>query len=269
MITTTIVAIALYLIATVLLLKSILAGEQTDAQNQNKPGTSKFVVAAATAHAALLYQTVILHWVNLEFFHSLSTAAWLVVVILLVTNLSKPTESLGLLVYPMAIVTLILELVFANNLNFEQPIRAASAALDSHIFLSMLAYSILGLAAAQALLLSLQDYQLRNKHPGGFMRSLPPLTTVESLMFNMIIGGFILLTMSLVSGWIFIDDLFAQHLLHKTLFSLIAWLLFATLLHGRYHYGWRGKTATNLTIIGFSLVVVGYFGSKFVLEIIL
>jgi len=78
--------------------------------------------------------------------------------------------------------------------------------------------------------------------------------------------GFIFLTMGLFTGLLFIEDIFAQHLLHKTVLSIIAWCVFATLLWGRRQYGWRGKTAIKWTLIGFSFLVLAYFGSKLVLE---
>jgi len=141
--------------------------------------------------------------------------------------------------------------------------------LRLHVVVSILAYAMLTLATIQALVLALQDRNLRSHHPGGLMRALPPLQTMESLLFEMIGLGFILLTFSLLSGFIYLDDMFAQHVAHKTLLSLIAWIVFAALLWGRYRFGWRGTTAIRWTLSGFVLLMLAYFGSKAILELVL
>jgi ABC-type uncharacterized transport system permease subunit len=85
----------------------------------------------------------------------------------------------------------------------------------------------------------------------------------------MLATGIVFLTVSLTSGFIFIENLFAQHLVHKTVLSILAWIIFTGLLIGRSRYGWRGQTAIQWTLIGFILLLLAYFGSKLVLELIL
>jgi ABC-type uncharacterized transport system permease subunit len=121
----------------------------------------------------------------------------------------------------------------------------------------------------QALLLAIQEAHLRNRQPGGIIRSLPPLQTMESLMFQMIGVGFALLTLALVTGILFLQDIFAQHLVHKTVLSIMAWCVFALLLWGRWRFGWRGRVAIRWTVGGFIFLMLAYFGSKLVLELIL
>jgi ABC-type uncharacterized transport system permease subunit len=101
------------------------------------------------------------------------------------------------------------------------------------------------------------------------MRKLPPVQTMEHNLFQLITVGFILLTIGFITGIIFIEDLFAQHLVHKTVLSITAWIVFATLLWGRWKYGWRGNTAVKWTITGSIFLVLAYLGSKLVLEFIL
>ena len=117
--------------------------------------------------------------------------------------------------------------------------------------------------------LAVQERRLRTRRLGGISRGLPPLVTMESLLFQMIGAGFGALTLSLLSGFFFLDNLFAQHLVHKTVLSIAAWLVFATLLWGRRRYGWRGRTAIRWTLSGFAVLVLAYFGSKLVLELVL
>ena len=141
--------------------------------------------------------------------------------------------------------------------------------MTSHILASIIAFSLLNIAALQALLLAFQDQQLKSHPPKRFAQSLPSLQTMESLLFQMLSAGVLFLSISLVSGFVFIEDLFAQHLVHKTVLSISAWLLFSGLLLGRWRYGWRGQIALYWTLSGFLLLMLAYFGSKFVLELIL
>ncbi len=203
---------------------------------------------------------------NLSFFNAVSLAAWVVAALLLVSALSKPVENLAILALPIAAATVLLELRYpGSRLLGEQ----AGWALRVHVLTSLLAYSLLTLASAQAILLAVQDTHLRRHHPGGFIRALPPLQTMESLLFEMISLGFVLLSLGLVTGFVYLDDMFAQHLVHKTVLSIVAWIAFAVLLWGRFRFGWRGRTAIRWTLVGFVVLMLAYFGSKAVIELIL
>jgi ABC-type uncharacterized transport system permease subunit len=101
------------------------------------------------------------------------------------------------------------------------------------------------------------------------VRNLPALDVLEGLLFQLITAGFIVLTVSLATGLVFVNDLFAQHLVHKTVLSIFAWLVFGTLLWGRQFRGWRGRVAVRLTLAGIGLLLLSYFGSKLVLEVLL
>jgi ABC-type uncharacterized transport system permease subunit len=94
---------------------------------------------------------------------------------------------------------------------------------------------------------------------------------MEKILFRIIWTGFLLLTMTLLSGIIFSQEVFGQSVTfsHKTLFGFISWGVFAALLIGRQFYGWRGRTAIRWTLAGFIILLLAYIGSKFVLEIIL
>jgi len=222
---------------------------------------------AVVLHAWLLAQTLrVPDGVDLGFFNALSCTGWLIATVLLLVSLLRPVENLGIILLPFSALSIILAWLF--------PVQRIVASADQwplelHIIISILAYSMLALATVQSLLLALQNRRLRQRSPGGFVRGLPPLTTMESLLFQLIRIGFVLLSLALLSGFLFLEDIFAQSLVHKTVLSIIAWLLFGVLLWGRHRYGWRGPIAVRWTLGGFAALMLAYFGSKLVLELIL
>lgn len=203
---------------------------------------------------------------NIDFFNAASLIAATVILLTLVACWRIPVENLLLLLFPLGALTVLLaQLMPAGTL---QPIDEAPGIL-AHILLSIMAYGMLTIAVFQSLLLLLQDHQLKHKHPSGLIRNFPPLQTMESLLFGFLWAGWLLLSLSLLSGALFIDDLFAQHLVHKTILSCFAWVVFAVLLWGRHQLGWRGHKAIRWTLAGFCLLMLAYFGSKLVREFIL
>jgi ABC-type uncharacterized transport system permease subunit len=223
--------------------------------------------AGLALHSWLLWDGIFSHAsLNLGFFNALALTSWTVITLLLFSSLTKPVENLGLILLPVAALTLGLEARFGEVAFMG---HAAGWPLKIHVLFSMLAYSLLTLASVQAILLAVQDHHLRSRQPGGFVRGLPPLQTMESLLFEMIAAGFALLTLALLSGFAFLEDMFAQHLVHKTVLSILGWLVFGGLLLGRFRWGWRGRTAIIWTLSGFMILVLAYFGSKAVLQLIL
>ncbi|HWU83389.1 MAG TPA: cytochrome c biogenesis protein CcsA, partial [Methylophilaceae bacterium] len=141
----------------------------------------------------------------------------------------------------------------------------------AHLFIAMLAYSLFTFAAMHALLMAVAERSLHQKPTLLKLPDFPPLMTMETLLFRVISVGFLLLTLTLLSGMLFSEALFHQPLKfnHKNLFTILSWLIFGGLLLGRVAYGWRGRTAIRWTLIGFVLLLLAYAGSKFVLEILL
>jgi len=193
--------------------------------------------------------------------NSASFIAWLIAALLFLSSFSQPVHALGILVYPLAAITLIFAGVFPDIDG-----KVVSLSVASHVILSIAAYALLAIALCQSILLRIQENHLHAKKINSFINKLPPLQTMECLLFQSVRVGFYFLTLSLVSGMIFIDDLFAQHLVHKTALSIVAWVIFATLVFGRSIFGWRGKQAITAIQVGFVILVIAYFGSKFVLE---
>ncbi|MFN3880129.1 MAG: inner membrane protein YpjD [Nitrincola lacisaponensis] len=223
-------------------------------------------IAGFAVHGISVYHT--LHHpagIDLGLFSMGSLISWLVTALVIGSSLRQRIDNLFIGVFPMAAITVLL----ASLMPTSEVLKPYGSGMFLHILLSVLAYSIFTLAALQALLLWRQQLALKQHHTRGLVASLPPLQIMEKLLFEMLWVGFILLSISLVSGWLFVDNLFAQHLVHKTLLSLAAWLIYATLLGGRQIMGWRGMTAIRWTIGGFLLLMLGFFGSKLVLEFIL
>jgi len=259
------VAIVLYLISAGLIGLRLFRRDQLELPSRKMALSLGF--AGLILHTWLLWDSIFRGpGLNLAFFNALALTSWTVVALLLVSSLNKPVENLGLILLPLAALTLYLETRYPS-VDFIR--QNAGWPLKIHVLLSMLSYSLLTLASVQAILLAVQDHHLRIRQPGGFIRALPPLQTMESLLFEMIGAGFVLLTLALLSGFAFLDDMFAQHLAHKTVLSTLGWLVFGGLLMGRYRYGWRGRTAIIWTLSGFVILVLAYFGSKAVLELVL
>ena len=234
---------------------------------QAKGGPLALGWGAVVLHAMILGQTVFQpNGLNLGFFNAFSFTAWLINVVLLAAAMVRPIENLGILILPFGALALLLGLAFPSARIVADP---GQWPLELHILIAILAYSVLALAAVQALLLAIQDHRLRHRQPGGFLRGIPPLTAMEALLFQMIGAGFVLLSITLVSGLFFLQDIFAQHLVHKTVLSFSAWCVFGILLWGRWRFGWRGRTAIRWTLSGFVFLVLAYFGSKLVLELVL
>lgn len=224
-------------------------------------------LAALVAHGASIAQMMMTpQGFSLTFFVVLSLVCWLVNLLVLTSGLRLPLHNLLLLLFPISILTLGLSLLASPN---GHALSNMSSGLIAHILLSILAYSLMTIAAAQALLLAWQEHQLKHKHAAGRIRLLPPLQTMESLLFDVLWAGYITLTLGILSGFIFLENMFAQSLAHKTLLSLFAWCIYSVLLLGRYRLGWRGQQAIRWTLGGFVCLMLGYFGSKLVLELIL
>lgn len=225
-------------------------------------------IAAVVLHAMLLYANVrAVGGLNLALAGAFASVMWVVAVLYVLAAVSRPIENLGVFVLPLTAATVLLEWWSPNVV----ATRLTSTPQALHILISILAYSLLCLAAVQSLMLLAQENQLRHKHTQGFIRALPPMQTMEQIMFQMIGLGFALLTLTLVSGVFFSETVFGTPfaLTHHIVLAALGWLVYAMLLLGRWRLGWRGRIAVRWTLGGFALLVLGYFGTKFVLEVVL
>ena len=269
------IAIFLYIVLAIRLGKQLFSGTPVNdpVSQSSKKNTRKWLLTlgplALLIHAVVLYKNIFIEsglGLNFGFYNSVSLMTWIIVLILIIASITKPIERLGIAIFPIASFALLLENTLPSN---HIILPSAAGELRFHILISILSYSLFSIAAIHAILLAIQNKFLRNKHPGGFIRALPPLETMESLLFQMIAFGFILQSISLITGMFFLEDMFKQHLVHKTILSIAAWVVFAVLLWGRWQFGWRGRTAIRWTLSGFVILLLSYFGSKMVLEIFL
>lgn len=219
--------------------------------------------------AVLLHAGILLSMhrgaLDLHFFAALSLVACVVAGLTLLVNLSRPVAALGVIVFPLAALLLAIDAFVAPPtvpMQMDWPIKL-------HVTLALLAFSMLSIATILAMFLAVQERALRTRRFGNWLRALPPLTQTERLMFQLIASGFALLTLALLNGALFIENIRAQHLIHTTVLSVLAWLVFGTLLYGRWRHGWRGQRAVRLTLLGMVVLLLAFFGTKAVLELIL
>ena len=220
---------------------------------------------AVLAHGSGIYLSMI-HPEGIDLGVTKMASLIMVVVnlIVLLSSLRKPLHNLFILLLPLSAIAIAVALLE------QQPhFISAGPGVTIHILLSLIAYSLLTITALQAVLLSWQNRQLRHHHLKGLVNLLPPLQTMEQLMFELLWTGVVLLGLGIVAGFIYLDNIFSQQLVHKTVLSIVAWFVFAGLLWGRYRLGWRANIAVRWVLSGFCLLMLAYFGSKLVLEIIL
>lgn len=249
-----------------LLLGVYLARQLIVQKSMNLPTLFLGIGSALLFHAIGLYGiSVKPDGIQLSFFTVSSQIFWVINAIVLVSSLKKEIHNLFIFLLPCSALAVVTTLISNSN----STILQLNYSLASHVILSIIAYSLLTIATLQAVLLSYQNRHLKSRTGLHYLRFLPPLQTMEALLFEFLVVGEILLTLSILSGFVFLDNIFAQHLVHKTTFSIAAWFVYAFLLLGKYKLGWRGNTAIRWTLAGFLFLMLAYFGSKLVLEIIL
>ena len=201
---------------------------------------------------------------DLHFFAALSLVALGIAALSTLAASTQRMEALGVVAYPLAAALLLLYQFAGKGQAQELDWR-----LQLHAWLALLAYAALAVAALIALMLWFQERALRNRQLHGWMRALPPLVQLETLLFRSLGASFLLLTLALLSGVVFVQDLLDQNLWHKTVLSFLSWIVLGVLLFGRWRFGWRGRRAVTLTLVSMALLLLAFFGSKFVLELVL
>jgi ABC-type uncharacterized transport system permease subunit len=227
------------------------------------------IAAALIIHAAGLYTSLFTDaGMRFSFSFALSLMMWLAVLIYWLESFMARMEGMQPLVLPIAALCALLPVFFPN---VHLIANAKATGFKLHFLAAMAAYSLLTLSAMHAIFMGFTENALHKRSLKRALNSLPPLLTMESLLFRMLLVGFILLTLTVGSGVMFSEELFGKPLTidHKTLFAFASWGIFATLLVGRHAWGWRGKRALRWTLAGFSLLILAYVGSRFVAEVVL
>ena len=222
---------------------------------------------ALLAHGALIYQSMLGQGnIQLGFGNSQSTIFWLTAVVYWLSSQGAPLARLQSWVSGMAAVSVLVMAIFPYTHSIPD---SQALALRAHLVVSFLAYGLLAVAALHAVLMTILEKQL---HRGALLQDgAPPLLTLEAMLFKTLGVGFALLTLALLSGVFFSEELFGKALQfsHKSVFAILSWLVFGGLLLGRHFRGWRGRTALYWTITGFTLLMLAYLGTQFVLEVLL
>ena len=268
-----ILAILLYFITWVLITRCVRASinENANKNSHNKPDnhtafTLIWLLALLVHIIALHFPLFIGEPLTLNIFSLGSYVMWFINLALFITTLKRKLQSLAIIILPLTIISILIPVLLGSTTG--NVIRMKSG-LGLHILTSLLAYSFLMLASFQALLLSFQNNRLHTHNTNGFIRSLPSLEDMEHLLFRFIWIGVVLLSIGLAIGFYYLDNMFAQHIAHKTILSIIAWCIFSALLYGRWRYGWRGKKAVRWTLTGFFILMLAFFGTKFIQQFIL
>ncbi|SEQ77469.1 ABC-type uncharacterized transport system, permease component [Solimonas aquatica] len=232
------------------------------------PSPSRWLpLPALIAHGVVLGMMILHHGsITLGLSEALSLFMWQSALLLWALCWRDKLQALGIGIYPAAALGALIAALDPTPPVMSDPLDWKTRL---HVVLSLMSAGLLTLAAVNAVLLAIQDRWLHRLHFPRFARALPPLQTMEDVLFRLIGIGFALLSATLLSGLWFVRDWMAQHLAHKTILSITAWLIFGILLWGRARHGWRGRTAIRWALAGYAVLFLAYFGSKMILEEIL
>ena len=206
--------------------------------------------------------------IDLSLFTIASLIAFAATLTILAASIAQPhgrLQNLYLFVFPLSIIAVAGSLAFGGT----KVRQVLDGGLLAHLLVSIFAYTLLTVAAFQAVLLWVQERHIRHKEPIGVIRILPSLETLEVALFQLLWTGFALLTVSIVIGFGFLDNVLAADVVYHTVLATVSWCVYGGLLIGHRVFGWRGTMAARWTLSAFGLLVIGYFGSRFVLELVL
>ncbi len=261
-----IVVLACYLASALWLASSVRRSEPGAARGTHVAGIGMGLLGLAFHGSKLWNDLTALDEFSLSAGGTASVIAWIIAAIALGAAVRRPRFA-GASAILIALAGITAALV--DDSVRDVSVMRQGWELTAHVVLSTLAYALLTVGAVLAVALTVLDRRLRRRKPLGMLAMLPPIESLESGMFQAIAAGFAVLSLALFSGFVFVEDFFAQHLIHKAVLSCLAWAVFAVLLAGRWYLGWRGRTALKWTLGGFVLLGLAYFGSKLVLEGIL
>ncbi|MDY7026603.1 MAG: cytochrome c biogenesis protein CcsA [Pseudomonadota bacterium] len=225
---------------------------------------------AVASHALLCYQLVYVLPAQNEIIMNFYVATLLIVFLAsLIGYLLHLYKRQPLLLLSLATASLLTLLLVLINNDALSTIKHYDNATAIHAALSFSGFGFFALAALQATSLKISSYFLKQKRNLNWLQQFPPIVEMERLLFIEIAIGFILLNLAFISGYFALADIFSLQVIHKTVLSLAAWLLFGFLLVRHYFYGLRGQLAVNYILLGFALLMMAFLGSLFVRQVIL
>jgi ABC-type uncharacterized transport system permease subunit len=228
------------------------------------------VPIALVLHGMLVYRSLVtVDGLDLGVANAISLLVWLTVLIYWLAGLAfQGLASILGLMAPVALIAVAFQALVPSH---HYVTYTASPLFTAHFAIAMLAYALFIVATVHALVMLAEEKWLHRGVMPPFLKSLPPLLEMEALLFRILLAAFVLLTLTVVSGLFFSEQLFGKPLTftHKTVFGILSWLVFGGLLAGHHLRGWRGRTAVMWTLTGFVLLMLAYVGSKVVLELVL
>jgi ABC-type uncharacterized transport system permease subunit len=258
---------------------SMQSGRASKASGMSTMGRVLLGVALLV-HGVLLHTTIFpQNAMVFGFAFALSAMFWLGAGIYWIESFFFPLDGLRLLVLPLACLASVMPLIFGGVRVLSY---AAAPMFKLHFLIANIAYGLFAIAALHAILMLMVEKRLQNmrgtstRHTSNswvtsWLDTLPPLLTLEKLLFRLIAAGFVLLTLTLISGVAFNEQLVdkAFKLDHKTVFAILSWLMFGALLTARRVSGWRGRAALRWVLASFVALLLAYVGSRFVFEVLL
>jgi ABC-type uncharacterized transport system permease subunit len=238
----------------------------------HQQGPNRLITLFTTCFAILIHAIILKNGIiigpgkNLSLLNVASLVGWLISITMLIASFRVPNTILLPVVYAFTALIVVISQALPSAHLVQTSVPPS---LIVHISLALFAYACLGIAFLYALQLLYINYRLKEKTASLLHSSLPPLMAVEHLLFKLLLVGTVLLTLSLVSGFVFLDNMFAQEQAHKTVLSLLAWGIYSVIVIGHAKFGWRGKPVIISTIIGSILLTLAYFGSRFVRDVLI
>jgi len=259
------IAVACYLFGAIGLGLSAYKGPAHEGRGRRIAGVAIAATGAALHSVALVQERRLDPLAALSLGDTLALVALVIAVTAILMALRPRLRGMAAL---LLVISAVLEATFSEGAR-QFSVGRPGWELAFHVAMATTAFAFLTIGAVLAIAQVVVDRRLRSRKPLGWLRILTPVESVESGCFHSIQLGFAVLTLALVTGAFFVENLFAQHLVHKVVLAIIAWVVFGILLLGRWRFGWRGRQALRWTLAGYVLLGLSYFGSKLILENVL
>lgn len=257
------IALVLYVVAFTLLTRSIFF-------SRSLPFTTVMTSASAALilHLSVfIVQTFTDTGQNFSLINVILLVSWVISLAITAVSIKNPSALLQSVVYGFSAILLVTNALIPKHYIYQNFFQSPSLAF--HVTLSLAAYCLLVIASLYAIQSLFISNRLKNKDLSIVNSPLPPLMIVERQQFQLLLVGTSALAAALITGFIYLDDMFSKTVAHKTILSLIAWVMFSGVVAGHKFKGWRGPKTVSVTVIAAFLLTLGYFGSRFVREFLL